>query len=128
MSNEGVFSEAIKEFAEKTEEKITEVWHESLRSLDEHIASLVPVKTGNLRNSRDVSTMGQFGIDWDTKKFRDPSDRINNEIAGAEVGGKVFFGFRAPYARLTESRSGFLRLASQRWHGVVEDAVNKVKE
>lgn len=123
----GRFAADVTKWAAQSEERLAAVWHASLRGLDKEIADNTPVLTGNLRNSRTVSTTGPVAIDWRTKKFRKPEDAINNAIAGAEVGGIAHLGFRAPYAWKNEKRTGFLRLVAQRWGSIVNDAVRRVK-
>lgn len=121
------FSAAVAKFATMTERDLTEVWHGSLRGLDQEMADNVTVVTGNLRNSRAVSTSGPLTVDWQTKKFRNPDDAINNAIAGAEIGGVVHLGFRAPYAHKIDAKTAFMRLAAQRWGAIVAAAVRRVK-
>jgi hypothetical protein len=121
------FAAAVKDWAQKTEEKQTAVAHQSLRLLDQEVAATVTVKTGNLRNSRQISTSGNVTIDWTTKKFRDPTDAINGAIAGVEMGRTASYGFRAPYAFKIEKVHGFFRLAAQRWSEFVDTAARMVK-
>jgi hypothetical protein len=120
------FDELVAKFAEQATHDLAEVWHGSLRGLDQEMADNVTVVTGNLKNSRTVSTTGPVAVDWRTKKFRDPSDSINNAIAGAEPGGVAHLGFRAPYGHKVEARTGFLRLVAQRWVQIVAEAVARV--
>lgn len=122
----GSFASAVAKWAEKTEIKLTEAWHASLRGLDKEMAGNTPVVTGNLRNSRAVSTAGPLAVNWTTKKFRNPDDAINNAIAGAEVGGVVHLGYQAPYAKKVEDRRAFLRLAVQRWPQIVDEAAKRI--
>lgn len=121
------FESAVKDWAQKTAVQQTALLHESLRQLDNEVEANTPVVTGNLRNSRTVSAGGRPAIDWTTKKFRDPSDAINNAIAGVEVGQTAYLGFRAPYAYKIENKRGFMRLAAQRWKAIVDEAVRIVK-
>lgn len=123
----GTFSAAVDKWAIETEHRMTEVWHGSLRELDKEMAAGVKVVTGNTKNSRAVSTTGPLAVAWRTKKFRDPSDQINGAIAGAEIGGVVHLGFRAPWARKLEAKTAFLRLVAQRWPQIVNAAVARVK-
>lgn len=121
------FSETVAKFAAVAERDLTEVWHGSLRGLDQEMAENVTVVTGNLKNSRAVSTTGPIAVDWRTRKFRNPDDAINNAIAGAEVGGVAHLGFRAPYGRKIEAKTAFLRLVAQRWSEIVAAAVARVR-
>jgi hypothetical protein len=121
------FSASVTAWARKTEEQQAAVLHQSLRLLAEEAADNTPEVTGNLKNSRAVSTLGPPTIDWKRKKFSDPSDAINNAIAGVEVGRTAWLGYRAPYAHKIEAKHGFLRLAAQRWRQLVDEAVRIVK-
>lgn len=121
------FASAVADWAKKTEEQQAEVLHESLRQLDAEVAENVPVLTGNLKNSRAISSLAPVAIDWKTKKFREPSDAINNSIAGVEVGATAWLGFRAPYAHIIEEKYAYLRLAAQRWSQIVNEAARIVK-
>lgn len=121
------FAAAVADWAQKCEVQQAAVQHEALRLLDEAIVDGTPEVTGNLRNSRTVSTLGPVPIDWRTKKFRDPSDTIDNTIAGSEVGRTVHLGFRAPYAHKIEPKYGMMRLAAQRWNAIVAKAARLVR-
>ena len=121
------FAAAVADWAKKTELQQSAVLHTALRLLDDEVAASTPFKTGNLRNSRAVSSLGRPRIEWKTKKFRDPSDAINNAIAGVEVGQTVYLGFRAPYAYKVEKKHAFLRLVAQRWPAIADEAARIVK-
>jgi hypothetical protein len=122
------FSAAVSGWAKKTEVQQSAVLQTSLRLLDEEVAANTPVVTGNLRNSRTVSALGRPTIEWKTKKFRDPSDAINNAIAGVEIGVTAYLGFRAPYAFKVEAKYGFFRLVAQRWSEIADEAARMVAE
>jgi len=126
MSNS--FAAAVADWEKKCAVQQAAVQHEALRLLDEAIVDGTPEVTGNLRNSRTVSTLGPVTIDWRTKKFRDPADTIDNAIAGSEVGHTVHLGFRAPYAHKVEPKYAMMRLAAQHWPMVVAAAVRRVKD
>lgn len=120
------FAAAVAAWGEKCEVRKTAVQHQALRLLDAEIAGNTPVVTGNLKNSRAVSTLGPVSIEWKTKKFRNPDDAINNAVAGSEVGHTVWLGFRAPYAHKIEPAYAMMRLAAQRWKRIVDDAARIV--
>lgn len=120
------FSAAVAEWAKKAEAKQVAVAQMSMRLLDEEVIEHVTRKTGNLANSREVSTSGRTTIDWRTKKFRDPSDQINNAIAGIDLNQTAYYGFRAPYAFKVEKAHGFFRLIAQRWSDLVQQAAKRV--
>lgn len=121
------FESAVTDWAKKTELQQTAILQASLRMLDEEVVADVPVVTGNLRDSRTVSPLGRPSLDFRTKKFRDPSDAINNAIAGVTIGQTAYYGFRAPYAYKVEKARGFFRLAAQRWSEIVAAAARAVK-
>jgi hypothetical protein len=121
------FAAAVADWEKKCAVQQAAVQHEALRLLDGEILDGTPEVTGNLRNSRSVSTLGPVTIDWSTKKFRDPSDTIDNTIAGSEVGQTVHVGFRAPYAHRIEPKYAMMRLAAQRWNAIVAEAARIVR-
>lgn len=125
------FSAAVKNWAEKTEVKQTEVLHLSVRNLTVEIAHNTPVITGNTRNSLAVSTEGPPPLDWARartgKRFRNEKDAINNAIAGVAVGQKVWIGFRAPWAITLEPKYAIMRLAAQRWAQIVDHAASVLR-
>jgi hypothetical protein len=123
----GSFAADLARFATETDRLLTDVWHESLRGLDQELAANVKVVSGNTRNSRAVSNSGPIATDFRTKKFRNPDDAINNAIAGAEIGGVAHLGFRAPWARKLEAKTAFVRLAAQKWQAIVAAAVRRAK-
>lgn len=120
------FTAAVKDWAQKSEVQQTAILHQSLRLLDHATEEATPRKSGNLSNSRTLQSGARVTIDWRTKKFRDPSDAINNAIAGVEVGQTVFLGFRAPYAFKVEKARGFFRLVAQRWAEIVDAAAKSL--
>lgn len=122
------FSAAVKGWAEKTEIKQTAVLHESIRGLADALGDKTPKVSGNLANSRQVTTGGPPVIEWKTKKFRDPSDSINNAVAGVEVGETAWIGFRAPYAHKVEEKYAMARLTAQLWPVVADAAARRVKD
>ncbi|MCW5733488.1 MAG: hypothetical protein KIS73_05155 [Enhydrobacter sp.] len=111
----------------KTEIEQTRIVHSALRRLIEEATrpqsegGHMPVETGSLRNSVAVS-FAPVTYNFITKKFRDPSDAVNNAIANVEIGETVYIGFRAPYAHKAEAEFGFARLAAQRWPFIVKEA------
>jgi len=122
------FAAEVSDWAAKTIVAQTDVLHESLRVLDATVAEKTPTVTGNLRNSRALSTLGAPSVQFRRKnKFPDPSDAIDNAIAGVEVGQTAWLGFRAPYAHIVERKHAFLRLAAQRWKQIVDEAARTVR-
>lgn len=121
------FAAAGKEWEEKVVRRQAEIFHGSLRDLSGEIEQNTPVITGNTANSLAVSTLGPPPIDWTTKKFRDPSDAINNAIAGAEVSDTVWIGFRAPWAHKLEPKYAMMRLAAQRWSAIVSAFAGRLR-
>lgn len=122
------FAAAIKGWAKKTEIKQTAVLHEAIRGLADTLGEKTPVVSGNLRNSRTVTAGGPPVIEWKTKKFRDPSDSINNAVAGVEVGETAWIGFRAPYAHKVEEKYAMARRTAQLWPVVADAAARRVKD
>lgn len=121
------FAAAVSEWARKTERQQTDVLHEALRNVTEELGNKTPVVSGNLKNSRTLSTLGLPTIDWKTKKFRDPEDAINNAVAGVEVGQTAWIGYRAPYAHKIEPKYAMVRLTAQLWKRIAEEAARIVR-
>lgn len=121
------FSAAVADWAKQTEVTQAEVLQESLRQLSAETYDNTPVVTGNTRNSIELSTLGPIKIDWRTKKFRDPSDAINNAAAGVAVGQTSWVGYRAPWAHKLEPKYAMLRLAAQRWGQIVNEVALKFR-
>lgn len=121
------FAAAVKGWSTKTEIKQTAVLHESIRGLADTLGDKTPKVTGNLANSRQVTTGGPPTIEWKKKKFREPSDEINNAVAGVEVGETAWIGFRAPYAHKVEEKHAMTRLSAQLWKQIANAAARKVK-
>jgi len=125
------FAAQIADWTSKAEARQTEVLHQAVRLLVEEVTrpenagGHMPVLTGNLRNSVAVSTTGPVTYSFKTKKFRDPSDAVNNAIAGIEVGKVAYVGFRAPYAHKREADHAFARLAAQRWPQLAVEATKR---
>ncbi len=120
------FESAVKGWSQKTEVQQTAVLHEALRQLDDTLVEKTPTKSGNLRKSRTLTTGGPPTVDWKVKKFREPSDAINNAIAGVEVGQTAWLGFRAPYAHKIEPKYAMIRLTAQMWAQIVDAAARVV--
>lgn len=127
MALDNQFSSAVKDWCDKTLLKQTAVLQDSVRLLAEEVGTHVPVVSGNLKNSRTVSSNGYPAIDWRTKKFRNPSDEINNASAAVQVGVTAYVGMRAVYAHKVEEKKPFMRLAAQRWRQIVDQANARVQ-
>lgn len=121
------FEAAVDGWAARTERQQTDLLHESLRGLDDVLVDKTPRVTGNLINSRALSTLGPPTIDWKGKKFRNPDDAVNNAVAGVEVGQTAWLGFRAPYAHKVEAKHAMMRLTAQLWRQIVDRAAGIVK-
>ena len=128
------FAAAVAAWANKAEARQTEILHATLRVLVDEVTRTtaegghLPIDEGNLRNSVAVSTLAPITYDWTVQKFRDPSDAVNNAVAGVAVGQTAYIGFRAPYMHLRERDHAFMRLAAQRWPQIVEEAVRAVSQ
>ena len=123
------FGAAIARWAKKAEIEQSRVVHQAVSLLVEEVTRPVsqgghmPVETGNLRNSVAVSSLGPVTVNFRTKKFANPAEQLKTAIAGIEVGQPVWIGFRAPYAEKAEVKYGFVRLAAQKWGGIVAEAI-----
>jgi hypothetical protein len=123
------FSAAVADWAKKAEIEQTNILQRAVRLLVAEVTQSkaegghLPKVTGNLQRSVAVSTTGPVTIDWNTKKFRDPSSAVANAIEGIEIGKTAFVGFRAPYTTKAENKNAFIRLTAQRWAQIVAEAV-----
>lgn len=124
----GGFGSGTGAWAQKTAIDQARILHQSVRGLVAEVTTPqsagghMPYETGNLQNSVAVSTLGVVTMDFRTKKFRKSADAVDTAIAGIEVGQKAYIGFRAPYAHKAEAKTGFIRLAAQRWPQIVAEA------
>jgi len=92
------------------------------------------VDTGFLRNSGQASLTGMPSGPSrptnDVQHYDDGSEVSSNTlvtIAQMKLGGTIWFGWRAFYARYREAKDAFLRMAVQRWPQTVAEVVEELK-
>lgn len=90
------------------------------------------VDTGFLRNSGQVSLNGMpTGPTRGDKNASYDGDALASvaalEIAKAQPGQTIFFGWTANYAQARENKDAFLRLAIQKWQSFVDKNVALAK-
>ena len=90
----------------------------------------MPVITGNLRNSVEISFIEVPPADLELdpeKQLKNPATRIFNTIDTITLGQRVRIGFRAIYAVDAENKHAFVGLAAQKWLQFVATAVRSAK-
>lgn len=90
----------------------------------------MPVVTGNLRNSFEVSLFDvpPADVPFDAHNIMpDNSAQDTQMILSSRKGGHIYMGFRAQYADIRELRYGFVRLTAQSWNTIVDLCVDVVK-
>jgi hypothetical protein len=129
------FSAAVDAWTKKTENRMAEVFRVAAATAAEVMnrpiaeGGRMPVVTGNLRNSLAASTIGPVPALWGRKEpFAPNPDGIAAVIDSAQLGGTVWLGYQAIYAKKAELDHGFVALAAQNWTGIVEASVAAVKE
>lgn len=134
-----VFSKAVRDFSEKTKQRIDAVFRSSAQDVAEEMVTPIykggnmRVKTGFLRASLRASTEAMPSIDPNARpkvdaklgSYPESTDQINLVIAGVNLDQTIFLGFTASYARPREYRDGFVRLAAQRWETIVDANIEK---
>jgi len=91
----------------------------------------MPVLTGNLRNSVEVSFTGARAADkiLDPKNpLIDPTSRLHVKLENARIGQTISIFFRAIYGPRMELKYAFVRLSGQRWSQLVDQAVARVRK
>ena len=88
------------------------------------------VDTGFLRASGQASLTGMPSgpsRGEKTGKYDFNPNAATATIAGAKLGGKIWFGWTANYARPREAKDAFLRMALQQWPATVNAVVAELK-
>lgn len=91
----------------------------------------MPIDTGFLR----ASLVARVGLDVPTLTrapdgevtFSYDAGAVNLTILGADIETPITAAYSAIYARKQEMNYGFVRLAAQRWGGIVEQAAQRAE-
>jgi hypothetical protein len=141
------FSAEVDAWVRATKERIEAVFHMSAEDIAEEIVAKSPIDTGFLRHSFQASGTQMPVIRADAKPaagMNYPVDTgpINLVIANVPLGGTVYLGFVAAYARRLEygfvgedslgrtynqAGVGMVRLAAQNWPWIVAEATARAK-
>lgn len=90
----------------------------------------MPLDTGFLRASGRLSLSGVPSGPVRGKPKAQPGSYTapeNVTVAGFQLGGSIFWGWTAIYARRQELRNGFLRSNVRQWQKFVDGAVRKLR-
>lgn len=129
------FRDDIVEWAAKVGERLDQIPAESAKLLIDDVRTPVangghmPVRTGNLRNSAEVSFNGPPLADQeypDEPVVPNPEGTIQAKLDSAKTGDLISIGFRAIYGPAMEVKYAFVRLAAQKWPQHVNEAVKNV--
>jgi len=91
----------------------------------------MPVLTGNLRNSADVSFTGSRAADKildPDNPLPDPTSRLHVKLEKARIGQTISIFFRAIYGPRMELKYAFVRLSGQKWPQIVDQAVARIRK
>ena len=130
------FSEQIKNWRNKTTQRMELVFQESIQELGKQAnkqrsrGGNMPVDTSFLMNSltaainkvpsgQGEAPVGYAGETWDNTEFLLVTNR-------AKIGDRVTIGYVANYAIYMEARYKFLRLAAQDWPQIVKRVTRRV--
>ena len=130
------FSEQIKNWRNKTTQRMELVFQESIQELGKQAnkqrsrGGNMPVDTSFLMNSltaaindapkgQGTAPAGYAGKRWDNTDFLLVTNR-------AKIGDRVTIGYTANYAIYMEARYKFLRLAAQDWPQIVKRVTRRV--
>lgn len=133
------FSAAVSEWVKKSERRMELVFKESTQRLVSEMQTPVgqggnmPIDTGFLRNSVQATTEAPVPINPAARPIKPPGHKsgdviypykegdVSLTILSARLGQTIYVTYTAAYARVQESRRGFVRLAAQRWQKIVKD-------
>jgi hypothetical protein len=89
------------------------------------------VDTGFLRASFQSSLTAMPKIDINSRPNKNrtyaPDSAFELNIGNAHLGNTIYMGFTAGYARPREYKDGFVRLAAQKWSGIVKQVTKEAK-
>ena len=130
------FFEVIQNFEKKAINEVDKVFKNSVKDiLEEFTTSNMPVRTGYLRQSHEVSTESMPLVD--SKSVPADSETLNQyeldnsksiaKINAIEKPKDIYVGFTAAYAGTQEIYRAYIRLPVQNWNAIVEKNINANK-
>lgn len=129
----GNFSAKVDDFVRVSKERMEAVTKDAIQTLVED-AQLPVAKGGHMRvDTGFLRASGQYSLNGMPTGPSRPSDGVSTAdttvmLAKLQVGGRIFFGWTANYAKYREYHDGFLGLAVQRWQSIVDESVRKLKQ
>jgi len=126
----------VDNFVRKSKARTEAVWKESTKRLIFYIQTprakggRMRVDTGFLRASGQASLTGLPSGPArpdDGRTYHNVPDITVVAIAKAQLGGKIWFGWTANYARVREYYDGFLRGGVAEWKRIVGEVVRDLK-
>ena len=126
------FAAQVARFVTRSKRTATAVFRESTERLIDQAQTPVGaggrmrVDTGFLRASGQASLSG---LPTGPSRREEGNGDFNYSmvIAGAELGGTIWFGWTAEYARIREYHDGFMRGAAQNWQAIVTQVAREAK-
>jgi hypothetical protein len=142
------FSAQLSDWARNTEQRMAAVFRQGAQTVANEVRKSkasgghMPVDTGNLRRSLIASNTEMPTVEAGNADFADKSQNIKLTIAKTKLGGRIYLGFQAVYARRMEYGfrgedsagrtynqvgNGFVRLTAQRWPQIITEAAKTLQ-
>lgn len=135
------FSAAVADWVKQSKEAVEAVFHRSADLVGEAVMQGTPIDTGFLVHSFQASASEMPSIKKGSKpnvnagpgSYTFDKGPINLVIQGVPLGNPIYLGFTAEYAPYVEygangrAGRGMVRLAAQRWQGIVNQAVGELR-
>lgn len=132
----------VEQFIKKSERRTEAIIKQSVQDLIEQVqlptgkGGRMRIDTGFLRASGQASLTGMpTGPSRPTNaepNFYDDGSEVPDTviltIARFKIGGRIWFGWTANYAKYREAHDAFLRLGVQNWQSIVDNNVRILKE
>jgi len=133
----------VKKFIGKSERRLEAITKQSVQDLIEQVqlptgkGGRMRIDTGFLRASGQASLNGMptgpsRPVSSEPTFYNDGSgevpDTVVLTIARFKMGGRIWFGWTANYAKHREAHDAFLRLGVQNWQSIVDKNVQLMKQ
>ena len=136
MTSFGTFDETVRRFAQDAKQSVDRVRKDSIKEVAAEANKPVEaggnmhVNTGYLRASQRASTNGPVVPNAmfqpeEGSSYSFNANVVNSVVDKSEWGDTVYIGWTAAYAGFREHTDGFMRLAVQNWHSIVERQAKK---
>lgn len=125
-------------WADREKRKLNDILQESVRLLVAEVVKAMPLDTGNLSRSIEVSLDGVRPMDRDPNAtYLDPSAANAATLVQAKAGKPVYISVTAPYAQrinqgytrdgVNQSGTFYILIGANKWPVVVRQAIENVK-